>query len=178
MIIKKVTVNDEIIHVSISKDEAIKCLKNNEELIFTDEVEKDELFKSLNSEQKDTHEERHKSRSKSSKLVSMLPFLDDEDIHQLMEKILAKDELFKDLNIMSMLPFLSSEDASRLFRKALEQGSDINPIQIAPFIDDEELSIVIDDYMNGKYPDLDVDSLYPFLSSKDVKRLFEYMLTH
>jgi hypothetical protein len=38
------------------------------------------------------------------------------------------------------------------------------------------LSDVIDGYIDGKYPKLDVDSLYPFLADEEIKKLFYHII--
>lgn len=111
-------------------------------------------------------------KSKCSKLLRALPFMDDDEIHDLVENILNGDESVKDINIASILPFVSDEDADALFLKTLKDGNrKIKPENIAPFVSDECLSKVVDLYLQGKFPDLNVDALYPFLSSKDIKRI-------
>jgi len=38
------------------------------------------------------------------------------------------------------------------------------------------LSSLVDEYLDGKYPDLSLESLLPFLDSKDVKKIFKSYL--
>jgi len=150
MIIKKINIGNDTVNVQITKEEALKSLMNGEEVIFTDETEKTEIYQLLEDLKDDDtkfnkYEEPKKVKSKTSRLSAVLPFLD-------------------------------SKDASLLFRKAIEVDLNINPATIAPFIDETVLTILVDEYLSGKHQGLDVDSLYTFLSSKDVKRLFEYYL--
>ncbi|NCD07747.1 MAG: hypothetical protein EOL97_16685, partial [Spirochaetia bacterium] len=119
MILKKMIVNEQEIHVQISMEEAKKAYLNQETLIFTDENEKQTLLKSLETPKEETKSEEPKQRSRMHKLMQMLPFMDSETIHELLEKILANDESLQDINIMAVLPFLEKEQATSLFKKAM-----------------------------------------------------------
>ena len=114
---------------------------------------------------------------KSKKITSMLPFMDDEDIHEIVMGIIEDKEEYKDLDLVSIMPFLSSLDCDLLFKAAIEEKWDVSNIAgIAPFVSSEAMSLFVDEYISGKYNDVDIESLYPFIDSKDVKRLFKYIL--
>ena len=114
---------------------------------------------------------------KSKKITSMLPFMDDEDIHEIVMGIIEDKEEYKDLDLVSIMPFLSSIDCDLLFKVAIEEKWDVSNIAgIAPFVSSEAMSLFVDEYISGKYNDVDIESLYPFIDSKDVKRLFKYIL--
>jgi hypothetical protein len=38
------------------------------------------------------------------------------------------------------------------------------------------LTKIVDNYIDGKYPDLVIDDLYPFLCDADIKRIFYHIL--
>ena len=112
---------------------------------------------------------------KTKKLVSMLPFMDDEDIHEVVIGILENKEEYKDLDLVSIMPFLSTEDCDALFKKALEENWTI-VVNIVPFVSSKALSIFVDEYINGNYQNIDIESLYPFIDSKDIKKLFQHFM--
>lgn len=112
---------------------------------------------------------------KTKKLVSMLPFMDDEDIHEVVIGILENKEEYKDLDLVSIMPFLSTEDCDALFKKALDEKWAI-VVNIVPFVSSTALSIFVDEYIEGNYQDIDIESLYPFIDSKDIKKLFHYFM--
>lgn len=117
-------------------------------------------------------------KSKTSKLLRVLPFMEDEDIHELIQDLLNGNDSLKDVNLMAILPFLSDDDCDQLFLKALEDGNfNFRPESIAPFVSEECLTKVVDLYLEGKYEKLNIDGLYPFLSSKDIKRVFKYIMS-
>lgn len=114
---------------------------------------------------------------KSKKISSMMPFMDDEDIHEIVMGIIEDKEEYKDLDLVSIMPFLNSEDCDLLFKVAIEEKWDVSNIAgIAPFVSSKAMSLFVDEYISGKYNDVDIESLYPFIDSKDVKRLFKYIL--
>jgi ATP-dependent exoDNAse (exonuclease V) beta subunit len=179
MILKKMIVNEQEIHVELSMEEAKKAYLNQEPLVFTDENEKQTLIKSLETPKEETKSEEPKQRSRMHKLMQMLPFMDSETIHELLEKILTNDESLHDINIMAVLPFLEKEQATSLFKKAMAGGHPkLNPMAIAPFVDDESLSFIVDEYIAGNITEDQIDGLYPFLSEKDLKRLFKHIINH
>ena len=115
--------------------------------------------------------------SKAARLLKLLPFMDEEDIHDAVVDLINSGESLKDIPINAFFPFLSDEDCDAIFLKAVKDGNtNFNISSVAPFVDDECLSQIVDLYINGKLQDFDIDSIYPFLSSKDIKRLFQYIL--
>lgn len=179
MILKKMIVEGQEIHVQISKEEAVKAHLNHESLIFTDQAEKEIFLEGLNAKeetQEQVKEDKPKTKSKIHKLVQMLPFMDDETIHELVEKILKEDGL-DGIEIGMVLPFLDSEDATKLFKKAMSGNHPkLNPMMIAPFVDSEALSFVVDDFIAGNIDESQLDALYPFLDEDDLKRLFKHII--
>lgn len=117
--------------------------------------------------------------SKSNKLIMALPFLDKEDIHEIVEKILANTEEYKELNLIAVFPFLHKNDCDKLFmRFVLDGDNEKYPIvSLAPFVSKECLSKFVDEYVNGNFQEVEINLLYPFLDTKDVKRVFKYVLT-
>jgi hypothetical protein len=179
MILKKMLVNGQEIHVQLNKEEAKKAYLNQESLVFTDEEEKQEFIESFKNEQEEAKQEEPKPKSKMHKLIQLLPFMDSETIHDLVEKILANDGSLNDLNIVAVLPFLEKEQATALFKKALAGGHPkLNPMAIAPFVEDESLSFIVDEYIAGNISEDQLDGLYPFLSESDLKRLFKHIISN
>ncbi|AUD63421.1 hypothetical protein BK010_07375 [Tenericutes bacterium MO-XQ] len=179
MILKPLTIDGQTIHVQITKEEAKERYLNKDELIFTDDSEKQAFIESLTThdEAKDPLQEEQPKSSKMNRLMRIMPFLDDEDIHDLLDKVISDDHATSDIDLMMVMPFLNQEDTDRLFEKVLKENhSKINLVAVAPFVSEASLSLVVDLYIEGKIQSKDMDELYPFLSSKDVKRLFEHVL--
>lgn len=171
MILKPISVNGKTIHVKIDKDEAIERFLNNEELIFTEEGEKERF------EEEVKHQDQPKKSSLMSKLTKILPFLGKEDIHDLIDGILNDDTTLSRLDVSLLMPFLNQEDTDRVFDKVVRDSKEsINIASLAPFVSSEALSKFVDLYIQGELPYANMDSLYPFLSREDIKKLFDYLL--
>lgn len=103
----------------------------------------------------------------------MLPFLDSEEIDELLE-LLINDELKEEsLSISSILPFLHREQVKKLFDKSLEGNIAIKPVCILPFLQDEELDELVDKIIDEETEALKVDELLPFLNKKQIQKLFK-----
>lgn len=119
------------------------------------------------------------TKSKSARIIQTLPFLDKEDISELVGGILANSEEYKDLNLVAVMPFVSKEDADKLFMKFIieDDTQNIKYIYgIAPFVSNDCLEAFVDEYIKGKYQDININALYPFMKKSDVKRVFEYIM--
>ncbi len=116
----------------------------------------------------------------SGKLMQIIPFLDDDDVHEIMEDILSDPDKYDGLNLCAIMPFLSESDCNALFmRIALDTNKkyEYSLSSLAPFVSEKCLSKLVDKYVAGELEDVNMDQLYPFLSSKDVKRLFKHIVS-
>lgn len=121
--------------------------------------------------------QERKTDSKVSKLLKVLPFLDEADCHELIQGILDGKESLKDIPLSAVLPFLDEADCDALFLKAVEEGNyHFSLSDVAPFVSEACLSKIVDLYLEGKFSEEEMDSLYPFLSGGDIKRVFHYVL--
>ncbi len=139
-----------------------------------------------------------------SNLKKILPFLDDEDLKVLVDKIKESDEEeYKGINIGSILPFLNNQLVYELFEDALAKNKDLhvfypfledeyhlkiveemlekglinqNFYSFLPFLNEESLSKIVDYYL-AKKVDVDVNLLYPYLSERDIKRIFHSIIS-
>ncbi len=117
---------------------------------------------------------------KKDKLLQILPFLDDDDIHEIAEDILNDPDNYYGLNLCAIMPFLSENDSDALFLKiALDTDKkyEHSLTSLAPFVSEKCLSKLVDKYIAGEIQDVNMDELYPFLSSKDIKCLFKYIVS-
>ena len=154
MILRKIIINDKEVYEPISKEDALK-LDDKSILTFTSEDEEDE-FEELLEEMEDSEDDeepfvkvggvriinKHKKHSKkgSNKIIALLPFMEDEEIHKIVESILNNSEDYKDLPLVAVMPFLSDEDCDALFMKFVvdeKYQDDIELSSLAPFVSDE-----------------------------------------
>ena len=115
---------------------------------------------------------------KTKKLVGILPFMDDDDIHELIQEMLKNKDAFNDIDIRAIFPFLEEDDCDAIFLSVLDGGNyDIRLKDIVPFVSSECLTKVVDLYLEGKFSDREIEKIYPFLSSEDIKRVFKHMMS-
>lgn len=115
--------------------------------------------------------------STEAKLLRLLPYMSEEDAHEFCKKLIASDEMIKKVNVADIMPFVSKDDCDALFLKCIiitDGKSDI--AKAVPYVSKTCLSVVVDDYISGKYPELDMDSLYPFLSDEEIKKIFYHII--
>jgi hypothetical protein len=172
MILRKVvSENGKIVYEPITFEEALKISKA--ELVFTDEDEEERF---------DDMGEDAEPRSKNPNIQNImmgLPFLDDEDLKEMVDDIIKDSSNYQDLPLVAIMPFLSEEDADRLFLKCIGDKTlslrfDIS--SLVHFVSEACLDKLADEYVKGNYQDVDVDALYPFMSSKTIKKVFKYHL--
>ena len=189
MILKKTIVDEKEIYQPISFDEALKQ-GNKDGLIFTDEDEREAFEEAMEEETADgENDERafanegaassHKRFFKRGNITAMLPFLDDDELHDIVCDMIEHKDGYSNLNILVAMPFLSDSDCDELFMAYVVKGeyekqSDI--VAMAPFVSEKCLGALVDEYVEGKYQTLDMSALYPFMASKDIKKLFDYFL--
>jgi hypothetical protein len=192
MILRKVvSENGKIVYEPIPFQEAIKISKT--ELVFTDEDEEeeyddfiDESDEELKSNKKDINYRLFHGKPiivipqiNIQKIISGLPFLDDEDLKEMVDEITSNSSAYKDLPIAALMPFLDDEDADRLFLKCVDDDHLSKKFDISSmvhFVSEACLDKLAEGYMLGKYQHINLDAVYPFMSSKTIKKLFKYHL--
>lgn len=203
MILRKIVNEDgKIVYEPIEFKEAVNI--NKTELVFTDEDEEekydhfgDETDEETKIKNKNVSfdfsklanlgskiserftSNRNTQNPKIQKLIGILPFLDDEDIKEIVDEIINNSQDYKDLPLAAIMPFLSDKDADRLFmelvvKDGVSEGNNLS--SLAPFVSEECLEKFVDEYINGRYQYVNIDSLYPFMDSKTVKKLFRHQL--
>ncbi len=159
---------------SISWDDVKSALKKAGKIakkgMHSVDVSLGNLFSGINCE---------KSKN-SSRLMQIIPFLDDDDVREIVEDILNDPEKYDGLDLCAIMPFLSESDCNALFLKiALDPSKKYKHslAALAPFVSEECLSKLVDKYIANELDDVNMNQFYPFLSSKDVKRLFKYIVS-
>lgn len=122
---------------------------------------------------KEATQSEQKSRSKSiDSIIGMLPFMDEEDIGALIDKLIEGTKPFPEERLY---PFASEKDLERLFIHRLLQKQR-GTAGIAPFLAEKSLAKAVDMVLDGRIEPSDMDALYPFMSKGDIKRLFAFAL--
>ena len=115
--------------------------------------------------------------SKEAKLIKLLPYMSRSEAHDAVMRFLENDSALMRIDLSAVLPFISGEDCNALFLKCIELGKrNIDIATVMQFVDPSVLSGVVDGFLEGKYPKLDIDEFYPFLEDKDIKRIFDHIV--
>ena len=114
--------------------------------------------------------------STEAKLLRLLPYMSAEEAHKVAEKLLENDATLKTLDVPTVMPFFTSDDCDRVFVKIIELGRECDLAACMQYVSASCLSKIVDDYIAGKYPELDIDSLYPFLADSEIKKLFYHII--
>lgn len=118
-----------------------------------------------------------KQESTEEKLLKLLPYMDAKSTHEVCERLMANDETVKNLDIATVMPFFTREDCDALFLSAIQQGNCAFDMEkVAPYVSAGALKRVVDGYLAGEYPDLNMDLLYPHLKDADIKRIFYHIV--
>lgn len=107
-------------------------------------------------------------------LGEILHFLEDEQIKELYNHYAAHPE--KGVSTMIFLPFMDDDDVDKEFLRQFGAGKINN--EILPFVSDEALHSIVEQYVANPDWNLDIDDLYPFLDDDDLTLLLKAYLKH
>jgi hypothetical protein len=99
-----------------------------------------------------------------------LPFLDEEDISELVEKI--KSGEVTQVPLYKVFPFLSKEALEDLLDYLIEENDASNLTKALPFISKAGIAKIKAAIEDGRLKDFDDARLLPFMDSASIKDLF------
>ncbi len=136
---------------------------------------------------------------KNVDLKSLIPFLDEEDLEKVADKIMEKeDRVFKGVTLPQLVPFLDEDTLEKIFHHELKAGKEVS--YLLPFLDSDCIDLyIINEAKKGNFDkcyglipladedvietlvglylkdeiELDIDRLYPFMDEDDIKRVFK-----
>ncbi len=115
--------------------------------------------------------------SREAKLLKILPYLSPDEAHNVCTELIADEKILGELELAPLMPFLSAEDCDALFGRALQLGAAEDDLVAAmKYVSEACASELVDGYIAGKYPELNVDKFYPFLSDANIKKLFYHII--
>ncbi len=123
--------------------------------------------------------EKDKSRdpnSKEAKLLKLLPYMSKEEAHLACAELMADDATLASVDMSSVMPFLSTEDCDALFEKCLTVGGKSELAKMLQYVSDGCKTRFVERYIEGAYPEVDIDKLYPFLGDEQIKMLFYHIV--
>lgn len=108
------------------------------------------------------------------KYTHILPFLEEEDIDELVEKILSGE--VKCVKLMMLYPFLSRESLNKLVDHLIKKnkGKDLN--RALPFISKVKVNEIYEAVQAGKITGINDYALIPFLGKSKIKEIFNKLV--
>lgn len=204
MILKKENLNGEVIYKEIKMEEALK--ENKEDLLFTNKEEnmydslkvkeengngtfQEKIQKVLDDVQKGAIkgfnktksffqdlQDKAKASSNTDEILKIIPYMSDEDIHEIGNMIVNDENYAKKIKIKSLLPYFTDLECDRLFLHFLEnRRNDINLKDMLPFVSDMALGEAVNIIIENNISDINFEILYPYLESSDLKRLINFL---
>ncbi|KFZ26612.1 MAG: hypothetical protein KQ78_01202 [Candidatus Izimaplasma bacterium HR2] len=104
------------------------------------------------------------------KYIHMLPFLDEEDLDELVENI--KSGEVKDIKMVVLYPFLSRKSLESLVDYFIKENYSKELSRALPFISREKVNEIYDSIENGTVTGINELSILPFLGKKKIKEMF------
>lgn len=106
---------------------------------------------------------------------AMIPFLDEEELKQLAQKVAeSPDGNYQGVTYSNLLPFLDEDDVDMLMLSFYRKGQDL--CHFYPFASDEGFSRLVDEIVKNGNPSIDLRGLFPFLEDEDLTKLLNFIL--
>lgn len=100
-------------------------------------------------------------------IKTMIPFLDEEELEQLAEKIISSPTSeYQGITLSCLLPFLDDDYLDELLIKAYKKGDDI--ASFLPFVSQKALHEIVVAFSNGERV-IGLKKMLPFLENQDVE---------
>ncbi len=120
-----------------------------------------------------------KEQTTEEKLLALLPYMDTKSRAEVCERLLDGDETLCKIDLGAFLPFFSKDDCDALFVAAIRSGNISYKMEnVAPYVSKKCYRELVDGYLAGELLWLDIDTLYPYLSDTDIKRIFHHIVNN
>jgi len=108
------------------------------------------------------------------KLMSILPFLDQEDLSELIAKIKSKE--VKGVSFTHLYPFLNSQEVDELVDLLVKEGPKKDLYGALPFMSKARLEKLHNEVKDGKVEGFAEEALLPFLGKDKIKDLVQDLI--
>lgn len=104
-------------------------------------------------------------------LTTLLPFMDEADVDKICLQLSENPQLMNKVNMSALYPFASEEYVDKIFLAGVRNGKMEN--SALPFVSDECLHKLVEEYVQNDSVNFEIDKLYPFLDDEDITLLFK-----
>lgn len=108
------------------------------------------------------------------KLSHLIPFMDDEDLKELVEKI--KNKEVKGVKLVQLYPFLHRNEVDELVDEVLKDGNPKDLYTALPFMSKAKLNEVYEKIQSGELEGFKEEALLPFLGKDKIKELVDRVI--
>jgi hypothetical protein len=105
------------------------------------------------------------------KLESLLPFMDKEDMNELVDNIISGE--LKDVPLQIVYPFVGRKKREELFNYLIEEGNKDHLYGAIPFMSKANIQTLYDKVQNGDIEGFAAEALLPFLGKDKIKELVD-----
>ncbi len=110
------------------------------------------------------------------KITRMLPFLEKEELAELLESLIKGELKEENVSMAALLPFLESDQIAHLFERAVAGEVKLRPVAILPFMDERDYDAIIDKLIETDVETISLDEMLPFLTEAQIKKVFRLYL--
>ena len=111
-------------------------------------------------------------------LIQMLPYATPEQTHKIALRLMSDLTALKSLKIQDVMPYLSKSDADDMTVCMLKAGREGKILKDAlPYISDGCLELILEKYSGGEFGDLELASVYPKLTSRQLGEILQTLLS-
>lgn len=108
------------------------------------------------------------------KLISLLPFMENEEIKELALQILSGE--VTGVKLVLLFPFMSSEDLDEVVDKLIEKKEAKQLMTALPFISREKVNELYDLCKNGELEGCRESMFLPFLGKSKIKQMVKIII--
>ena len=99
-----------------------------------------------------------------------LPFMNDEDLEELADKILSNE--VTEVPLYKLYPFLSKHKLEEIVEQLIEKNDHDHLKHALPFISENTIHLIREKITEGKLEGFDESHLLPFMNPTEIKELF------
>lgn len=108
------------------------------------------------------------------KLISLLPFMENEEIRELAEQIISGE--VTGVKLVVLFPFLKTEDLEAIVDQLVEKNDTKQILTALPFVSREKVSELYDLCKEGKLENCKESMFLPFLGKSKIKDLVKELI--
>lgn len=113
-------------------------------------------------------------KNKNIRLVSILPFMETEELKELALKII--NEEVTGVRLVTLYPFLSGDDLDEIIDLCIEKGKSKEITHSIPFLRRETITKIHNGIQDGTITGINQYSILPFLGKSDLKSMFDNLV--